>query len=95
MQKHVQNACISYPFIMHPQAASWRLAKLLAINSVILKWDSDSIEHYYRSLRPAVHYLSVNQSTLFGVLEAAEKRAGVGGQELEAVPRAAQRFAYK
>ena len=32
------------------QGASWRFAKLLAINSVILKARSDSIEYYYRSL---------------------------------------------
>ena len=33
------------------QGASWRLAKLLAINSVILKARSNSIEYYYRSLK--------------------------------------------
>jgi hypothetical protein len=33
------------------QGASWRLAKLLAINSVVLKARSNSIEYYYRSLR--------------------------------------------
>jgi hypothetical protein len=33
------------------QGASWRLAKLLAINSVVLKYRSHSIEYYYRSLR--------------------------------------------
>ena len=32
------------------QGASWRLAKLLATNSVILKARSNSIEYYYRSL---------------------------------------------
>ncbi len=32
------------------QGASWRLAKLLSINSVVLKARSDSIEYYYRSL---------------------------------------------
>jgi hypothetical protein len=33
------------------QAASWRLAKLLATNSVILKYRSPAIEYYYRSLK--------------------------------------------
>ena len=32
------------------QGASWRLAKLLAINSVVVKARSNSIEFYYRSL---------------------------------------------
>lgn len=32
------------------QGASWRLAKLLAIDSVVLKFQSTSIEYYYRSL---------------------------------------------
>jgi hypothetical protein len=36
------------------QAASWRLAKLLAMNSVILKWRSHSIEYYYRYAGDAV-----------------------------------------
>lgn len=30
------------------QSASWRLAKLLAMNSVVLKWRSPKIEYYYR-----------------------------------------------
>jgi hypothetical protein len=30
------------------QSASWRLAKLLAINSAVLKYRSDAIEYYYR-----------------------------------------------
>ncbi len=30
------------------QSASWRLAKLLAIDSPILKYRSDNIEYYYR-----------------------------------------------
>lgn len=33
------------------QGASWRLAKLLAINSVVLKYRSTSIEYYYRSIK--------------------------------------------
>ena len=37
------------------QGASWRLAKLLAINSVILKARSSSIEYYYRSLKEVRH----------------------------------------
>jgi hypothetical protein len=30
------------------QSASWRLAKLLAINSVVLNFRSGNIEYYYR-----------------------------------------------
>ncbi len=40
-----------YHILADGQAASWRMAKLLAINSVILKYRSPSIEYYYRSLK--------------------------------------------
>eukprot|EP00798_Chlamydomonas_sp_ICE-L_P022312 gene22312-29385_t len=36
------------------QAASWHLAKLLAINSVVLKYRSNAIEYYYRSLKESL-----------------------------------------
>lgn len=47
METHAQ-----YRFLLNTdgQAASWRFAKLLAIDSVILKWRSGNIEYYYRSV---------------------------------------------
>eukprot|EP00198_Chlamydomonas_reinhardtii_P006805 XP_001696141.1 predicted protein [Chlamydomonas reinhardtii] len=37
------------------QSASWRLAKLLAINSAVIKHRSDAIEYYYRHVLKGLH----------------------------------------
>mmetsp|Transcript_8754 Transcript_8754/g.18672 ORF Transcript_8754/g.18672 Transcript_8754/m.18672 type:complete len:391 (-) Transcript_8754:207-1379(-) len=73
------------------QGASWRLAKLLAINSVVLKYRSDSIEYYYRSLHEGVHYISVDEHTLLQVLP------DIHGQQerLQRIAQQAQEFAFK
>jgi Glycosyl transferase family 90 len=48
-----------YRFLINTDGtvASWRLAKIMHCNSPILKQRSTSIEWYYRSLQPGVHYL--------------------------------------
>lgn len=79
------------------QAASWRLAKLLAINSPIVKWSSHSIEYYYRSLKPGVHYLDVNESSIFRVLESHSGSGAAGPKDsaLQKMTRDAQQFAFR
>eukprot|EP00955_Chlamydomonas_euryale_P035045 349961-Chlamydomonas_euryale.AAC.19 len=91
------------------QGASWRLAKLLAINSLVLKHRSQSIEYYYRSLVDGKHYVSVDTSDLIatvGTLESQEQAqtqqhavrpADAGGlpTNATAVVAAAQAFAYR
>lgn len=71
------------PLAEHPQyqmllaldgfTASRRLGLLLAMNSVVLKQESRFIEHYYRSLRPCVHYLPIYKDNETDVLQVAEK----------------------
>eukprot|EP00798_Chlamydomonas_sp_ICE-L_P028313 gene28313-31424_t len=86
------------------QAASWRLAKLLSINSVILKYRSNAIEYYYRSLKENVHYVSVDETDVLDVVK------GLGGgtdsdtktsnsaavdAKLQQIASTAQDFAYR
>lgn len=47
MEAHVQ---WKYLINTDGQSASWRLAKLLSMDSPILKYRSDNIEYYYRCL---------------------------------------------
>lgn len=84
-----------YRFVINTdgQAASWRLAKLLAMNSAILKWKSSSIEYYYRSLKPGLHYLDINASSLVPVIEHLQAPSQLHG--LEAMASRAQVFAYR
>lgn len=39
--------------------AAYRLGHLLATNSLVLKQESNQIEHYYRSLRPFHHFVPI------------------------------------
>ncbi|GAX77762.1 hypothetical protein CEUSTIGMA_g5205.t1 [Chlamydomonas eustigma] len=74
------------------QGASWRLAKLLAINSVILKAKSDSIEYYYRSLQKDVHYISVDETDILDVLDTLDNSTD---SRLKEITDSAQSFAYR
>ncbi len=78
------------------QAASWRLAKLLAMSSVVLKWRSPHVEYYYRSLRAGTHHVDVDERDTLRVLRELRAQPGGGdGAWLPSVPRNAQRFAYR
>ncbi len=84
-----------YRFLINTdgQAASWRLAKLLAMGSVVLKWRSPHIEHYYRSLKPGEHYVDVDQSDLLAALDTLKQPEQE--QRLKEMAANAQRFAYR
>lgn len=73
------------------QAASWRLAKLLAMNSLTLRYRSDEVEYYYRSLSRGEHFVEVTERDLIPTLEALQ-----GQQEkVQRIVAQAQRFAYR
>jgi len=88
-----------YRFLLNTdgQAASWRLAKLLAINSVVLKWRSGNIEFYYRSLKSGQHFLDVDQNDLIQVMQSlADNSTNSAAQEqLKAMADRAQHFAHR
>ncbi len=72
--------------------ASTRLQLLLATNSLVLKQESVFVEHYYRSLRPCVHYLPFFQQRaddVIGTIAAARADAAAA----QAVAANAQAFA--
>ncbi|KXZ50192.1 hypothetical protein GPECTOR_17g829 [Gonium pectorale] len=73
------------------QSASWRLAKLLAINSAILKYRSDAIEYYYRSLREGENYVSFDNLDVVQVIRGLKSRDA----ELQAMAARNQAFAYR
>ncbi|KAG2482883.1 hypothetical protein HYH03_018226 [Edaphochlamys debaryana] len=73
------------------QAASWRLAKLLAINSAIVKQRSDAIEYYYRSLKEGEHYVSFDHTDVVQVIKGLKGR----DRELQAMAKRNQAFAYR
>ena len=74
------------------QAASWRLAKLLATNSVVLKYESDEVEYYYRSLRPGRHYIPFKLASLLPLLR---EQLPKQDSKMEQVAAEAQKFAYR
>lgn len=51
----------NYQFILHIDGfvAAWRLARELLSNCVILKVDSNWVEHYYNDLIPYYHYIPI------------------------------------
>ncbi|EFJ50159.1 hypothetical protein VOLCADRAFT_103989 [Volvox carteri f. nagariensis] len=73
------------------QSASWRLAKLLAMNSAVLKYRSDAIEYYYRSLREGENYVSFDHTDVVEVIK------GLKGRDAELKTMAArnQAFAFR
>ncbi|GFR49118.1 hypothetical protein Agub_g10914 [Astrephomene gubernaculifera] len=73
------------------QSASWRLAKLLAINSALLKYRSDAIEYYYRSLKEGENYISFDHTDAIQVIR------GLAGRdaELQAMVARNQAFAFR
>ncbi|GLI63234.1 hypothetical protein VaNZ11_006123 [Volvox africanus] len=73
------------------QSASWRLAKLLAINSAILKYRSDAIEYYYRSLREGDNFISFDQTDVVEVIKGLKGRDA----ELQAMAVRNQAFAFR
>jgi hypothetical protein len=73
-------------------AASSRLGLLLATNSVVLKQESVFVEHYYRSLRPCVHFLPIWREAEEDVLRAAAAVAA-DPDAAQAVAANAQAFA--
>ncbi|PNW79812.1 hypothetical protein CHLRE_08g367750v5 [Chlamydomonas reinhardtii] len=73
------------------QSASWRLAKLLAINSAVIKHRSDAIEYYYRSLKEGENYISFDHKDVVKVLKGLHGR----DSELQAMAARNQAFAYR
>jgi len=52
---------INYKYILHIDGftAAWRLSKYMLSYSVILKVDSQWVEHFYNDLKPWVHYIPI------------------------------------
>ncbi|GIM13398.1 hypothetical protein Vretimale_16542 [Volvox reticuliferus] len=73
------------------QSASWRLAKLLAINSAILKYRSDAIEYYYRSLREGDNYINFDHTDVVEIIKGLKGRDA----ELQAMAVRNQMFAFR
>ncbi|GLC40111.1 hypothetical protein PLESTF_000619500 [Pleodorina starrii] len=74
--------------------ASSRLARLLALNSVVLKQASPWIEWYYRSLVPGTHYVSIwthHRSDVLHVLKSLRYK----GRYLYDIATHGQAFAYR
>lgn len=72
--------------------ASCRFGKLLQINSVVLKEESNWIEYYYRSVTPNIHYVSFNKDNVVNTLidlEASED------SKLRAISDSAREFGYR
>lgn len=76
------------------QSASWRLAKLLAIDSPILKYRSDNIEYYYRSLKEGVNYASVDHTDLLPTIRQLRGSKARDAQLQDMVARNRE-FAYR
>ena len=72
-------------------AASARLGKLLAMNSVMLDYESPFIEYYYRSLKPGVHFLSINENNVLKTIKDASK----DDEALKKIVANAQEFALR
>ena len=62
--------------------ASTRFAKLLAMNSLVMKQESGHLEHYYRSVQPCVHYVPIwthAEDDVFEMFDLAQVGGRVGG----------------
>lgn len=59
----LEEQCEKYKYILHIDGfvAAWRLAKEMLLMSVILKVESEWIEHYYHLLKPWIHYIPVKK----------------------------------
>ncbi|KAG1671399.1 hypothetical protein FOA52_011896 [Chlamydomonas sp. UWO 241] len=95
-----QHARWRYLLSADGQGASWRLAKLLALDSIVLKVRSSSIEYFYRSLRDGVHYVGVDEGDVVGVVQALEaqqllQHQAAAQQQLLQQPAAAQQQGQK
>ncbi|KAG2431449.1 hypothetical protein HXX76_009464 [Chlamydomonas incerta] len=77
-------------------SASNRFAKLLGMNSVVLKEDSPYMGWFYRSVRPYEHYLPILERHPLDVLDAIGVYAGPHrDNELKRIVRNANNFAAK
>ncbi|GFR51764.1 hypothetical protein Agub_g14220 [Astrephomene gubernaculifera] len=88
------HAKYKYVLSLDGVSASNRFAKLLGVNSVVLKEDSPYIGHFYRSVHPYEHYLPIFQRGLddwMDVFETYNDR----DEELQRITNNAQRFAAK
>ncbi|KAG2500688.1 hypothetical protein HYH03_001454 [Edaphochlamys debaryana] len=74
--------------------ASSRLAKLLSLNSVVLKQESPWIEWYYRSLSPYGHYVPFWQHSRDDVLHVIDALRAQPEDKLQAIANKGQKFAY-
>ena len=72
--------------------ASCRFGKLLQVNSVVLKEDSDWIEFYYRSVKPHVHYVPFTRDNAIRVLLDLEAS---DDSKLKAISESAREFGFK
>ena len=59
-----QHALYKYLLNLDGYTASYRLAKLMHSNSVVLKEASPHIEYFYRSLKPHVSHICIIMITL-------------------------------
>ncbi|KAG2500689.1 hypothetical protein HYH03_001455 [Edaphochlamys debaryana] len=74
--------------------ASFRLAKLLSLNSVVIKQESPWIEWYYRSLSPYGHYVPFWQHSRDDVLHVIDALRAQPEDKLQAIANKGQKFAY-
>ncbi|KAG2489619.1 hypothetical protein HYH03_011899 [Edaphochlamys debaryana] len=90
-----EEARFRYTLALDGITASSRLAKLLTVNSVVIKQASPWIEWYYRSLYPQVHYIPFwehSQNDLMCIMELLRKQADDIQEE---IARNGQGFAYR
>ena len=76
---HPRHTPLRYLLNLDGFAASTRLGKLLAMNSLVLKQESRHLEHYYRSILPCVHYVPIwtrAEGDVYDAYDAAQARAG-------------------
>ncbi|KAG2486807.1 hypothetical protein HYH03_014490 [Edaphochlamys debaryana] len=74
--------------------ASYRLALLLSLNSVVLKQQSPFIEWYYRSLVPGLHYVPFWEQSAEDLLPALEALRGMDDY-MKGIAGNGQDFAYR
>ncbi|KAG2500691.1 hypothetical protein HYH03_001457 [Edaphochlamys debaryana] len=89
-----ESARFRYTLNLDGITASYRLAKLLSLNSVVLKQASPWIEWYYRSLVPNVHYVSFWEHSRDDVLYVIDSLRRQSDKNLQAMASRGQEFAY-
>ncbi|KAG2500690.1 hypothetical protein HYH03_001456 [Edaphochlamys debaryana] len=89
-----ESARFRYTLNLDGITASYRLAKLLSLNSVVLKQASPWIEWYYRSLVPNVHYVSFWEHSRDDVLYVIDSLRRQSDKSLQAMASRGQEFAY-